>query len=214
MAWGDNRGGQLGTQAPVDTKQFTPALVGKGFTNIAAGYKHTLALKADESLWSWGSDGFGALGNDRLETSALLTPKQIGTGYVAVAAGDYTSVALKKDGTVWSWGFNSYGSVGDGTLTHREAPVQVLSLGAAPAAPTDAAVDCLLDWAQSKYASMLGNASGSQSRDSFRFRYYPLVNGYLAVSGNEKKLYAYVQDQVLDLGDVSAWLSQTVCTGF
>ena len=57
---------------------------GTGYTAIAAGTWHSLALKADGSIVSWGSDVEGQ-----------VSQAPAGTGYTAVAAGGYHSLALK-----------------------------------------------------------------------------------------------------------------------
>ena len=56
----------------------TPA--GTGYTAVAAGGYHSLALRADGSIVSWGSDRYGQVSQ---------TPA--GTGYTAVAAGASTA---------------------------------------------------------------------------------------------------------------------------
>ncbi|OYT93578.1 MAG: hypothetical protein CFE43_02295 [Burkholderiales bacterium PBB3] len=141
-AWGDNSAGQLGvasadacqeggnytSQASVSTLACSrkPLRVGSGFTAISAGYQHSLALKADGSLWAWGTNYWGYLGNGQA-TGAISAPQQVGMGYTAIAAGGYASVASKADGTVWAWGQNNTGSLGDGTLVNRLSPSLVIN---------------------------------------------------------------------------------------
>src|SRR4051812_21084411 len=95
---------------------------------IAAGYVHTVALKADGTVWAWGLNESGQLGNGTFE--ANTAPNQLNgmTGVVAIGAGYSHSIALKSDGTVWTWGANSSGQLGDTSTTTRTAPVQVASL--------------------------------------------------------------------------------------
>src|SRR5512140_975779 len=66
----------------------------------AAGYAHTVALKADGSLWTWGDNTSGQLGDGT--TTDRLTPVQIGSGFAGVSAGYYHTVAVKTDGTLWA----------------------------------------------------------------------------------------------------------------
>ena len=73
---------------------------GSGFTAVAAGAYHNLALRANGSIVSWGSDGHG-----------LVSQTPAGTGYTAVAAGHGHSLALKADGSIVSWGDDRYGQV-------------------------------------------------------------------------------------------------------
>jgi hypothetical protein len=125
--WGDNSYGQLGDGGT--ERSLVPQQVGTGYTAIAASAglfnAHTLALKADGSLWLWGRNVFGQLGDESNEERH--SPQLLGTGYVGVAAGWYHSVAIRVDGTAWSWGYNNAGQLGDGTFAARRSPVAVVN---------------------------------------------------------------------------------------
>ena len=132
--WGTgyNGFGQLGDgtvtdRGGLDTEK--PPLT--GVTAVSGGVGHSLALRADGTVWAWGWNIAGQLGDGT--TIQRLTPVQVPglTGVVAVAAGAYHSLALKSDGTVWAWGWNAYGQLGDGTLVNRLQPVRVLVLSGA-----------------------------------------------------------------------------------
>ena len=76
------------------------------FVAIDAGWMHTLALKADGTVWAWGGNRYGQLGDGTAVDSPC--PVQV-TGLQevkAIAAGGVFSMALKRDGTVWAWGDN------------------------------------------------------------------------------------------------------------
>lgn len=117
-AWGTNVEGQLGRgtaggigNAPAQVDGLT------GVTAIAAGGRHSVALRSDGTVWSWGSNQRGQVGNGT--TGAPVTrPAQVSglTGVVAIAAGGFHSVALRSDGTVWTWGWNENGQLGSGTV--------------------------------------------------------------------------------------------------
>ncbi|NTV89310.1 MAG: hypothetical protein HGA22_02950 [Clostridiales bacterium] len=96
--------------------------------SVAAGARHTVAIKNNGTVWAWGDNDYGQLGNGMYRPDE--TPYQVSgvTDVVAAAAGGSHTVVLKKDGTVWAWGNNSFGQLGDGTTKERLTPVQVSGL--------------------------------------------------------------------------------------
>ena len=126
VGWGNNGNGQISIPAGLS-----------GVTAIAAGNKHSLALKDDGTVAAWGANGQWqisipaglsgvtaiAAGNNfslALKDDGTVvgwgsnnygesTPPAGLSGVTAIAAGDYHSLALKNDGTVVGWGDNSYG---------------------------------------------------------------------------------------------------------
>ena len=74
---------------------------------IAAGYGHTVALKADGTVAAWGDNGSGQLGDG--STQYRLSPVAIPgfTGVDSISAGHDFTLALKSDGTVWASGGES-----------------------------------------------------------------------------------------------------------
>ncbi len=137
-AWGANENGRLGDGTLTD--RLTPVQVvgaeGEGLLGpveqISAGEAHTLALKADGTVWAWGANWPGTLGDgstmDRNTPVQVVGPDAAGflTDVAQVAGGVWHSLAVKQDGTVWAWGNNYAGALGDGTTTSRETPVQVV----------------------------------------------------------------------------------------
>ncbi|UCB47451.1 MAG: RCC1 repeat-containing protein [Spirochaetota bacterium] len=141
--WGSNDYGQLGNgDYPNNRSKPVYVLVESGgdtlnnIVSVAAGYKHSVALKNDRTVWAWGMNNTGQLGdNTNIPGTYSDIPVQVVgsggggslTGIVAVAAGMEHTVALMDDGTVWTWGRNSEGQLGDGNMfTPSATPVQVL----------------------------------------------------------------------------------------
>jgi alpha-tubulin suppressor-like RCC1 family protein len=140
--WGYNQNGQLGDNST--TRRTTPVQVlgtgGSGFLTgvkaIAAGNRHTVALKSDGMVWAWGYNGYGQLG-DNTSLTERSTPVQVlgpgGSGFLtdvkAIATGNYHTLFLKNNGTVWGCGYNDFGQLGDNTTTRRSTPVQVSGTG-------------------------------------------------------------------------------------
>jgi alpha-tubulin suppressor-like RCC1 family protein len=67
---------------------------------LVAGDAHTVAIKANGTLWAWGWNNHGELGNG--STSDSDTPVQVGTDadWQTVSAGYFHTVAIKKNGTL------------------------------------------------------------------------------------------------------------------
>lgn len=95
-----------------------------GVVAIAAGIRHSLALKSDGTVWAWGSGYYGSLGLGGQANAARATQVPGLGGVTAIAAG-WHSLALQADGHLWAWGLNGYGELGDGTTTNRLSPVLV-----------------------------------------------------------------------------------------
>ena len=94
VAWGDN-GGFLGLFG--DGRCAVPVGL-SGVVSIAAGERHTVALKQDGTVVAWGDNS-----NRQTTVPAGLS------GVVAIAAGWGHTVALKQDGTAVAWGSNGSG---------------------------------------------------------------------------------------------------------
>jgi hypothetical protein len=87
VAWGDNSSRQ--TDVP------------SGLTNavvVAAGWSHSVVLRADGTVVAWGHPDFGVTN----------VPSGL-SNVVAVAADCQRSLVLRSDGTVVAWGRNEYG---------------------------------------------------------------------------------------------------------
>jgi alpha-tubulin suppressor-like RCC1 family protein len=82
-------------------------------TALAAGGLHTLALRADGSVWAWGDGKYGQLGLASTESS--LIPRRVAglEGISQIAAGDRHSLAVRaSDHKLWVWGSNAFGQLG------------------------------------------------------------------------------------------------------
>ena len=162
-AWGGNDWGQLGSdagtpgssmQAPrngevqgADLNAFShvsrprpvPGLA--QVVAIAAGARHSVALRRDGSVWTWGNDSY--TGSDRRTVAAAdhyrlarssgafrATPVRVPglSRVVAIAAGFHYTLAVRDDGTLWSWGANECGQLGRPRVVHRAGPAQKLSI--------------------------------------------------------------------------------------
>ena len=128
---------------------------------VAAGEAHSVALRADGTVWSWGSGRYGALGDGRAHLSA--TPVQVRdiADATAVAAGAYHGMARLKDGTIRAWGEGSRGRLGNGASVAAIVPVAVAILNDATA------------FASGPYHSLAVRADGSVWGAWGGYDYYP-----------------------------------------
>ena len=89
MGTGGNRFGPLSSHGLGDKADRWGAIF-QGAVAIATGSRHSLAIRADGSLWAWGA-GFA------IEPAKLLD-------HVSdVAAGDTVTLARTRDGALWQW---------------------------------------------------------------------------------------------------------------
>jgi len=127
-SWGANLEGRTGLGTTTGT-QWTPAQVGisTNWAQVSAGSQHSLAIRADGTLWSWGFNGNAATGLGTV-TGSQTTPAQVGTAtnWTQVSAGTQHSLAIAADGTLWAWGANTNGRTGLGVDAGIQAtPAQV-----------------------------------------------------------------------------------------
>ena len=89
LGTGGNRSGPLGKHGYGD-KAVRWGVIFEGASRLGTGNRHSMAIRADGSLWSWGSaDG--------------LEPRRVLTDVLAAMGGDSDTLAMRADGSVWSW---------------------------------------------------------------------------------------------------------------
>jgi len=126
FCWGDNSNGKLGTSASHD-KPEPVQLSGADFDNavdIAVGYNHACAIRADGTAWCWGYNGFGQLGSYKLGLgSSTNVPTQVIlhdgsdtalTNLKAISAGSNHTCALFADNSGACWGDDYVGELANG----------------------------------------------------------------------------------------------------
>ena len=89
LGTGGNRFGPLSSHGLGD-KADRWGRIFDGVRAIATGSRHSVAIRADASLWAWG-EGFG------------IEPRQLLDQVTAVAAGDTATIARTADGALWQW---------------------------------------------------------------------------------------------------------------
>ena len=118
-AMGENSGGQLGlgAAAGVAARPTPVEVAGLGTDNIfiAAGWVHTLVLKASGAVVGFGSNSNGELGLGEGAGAVQRAPAQVvllGTDNVQLDVGHHHSLILKASGAVVGFGKNNEGQLG------------------------------------------------------------------------------------------------------
>jgi len=142
--WGDGYSGQLGrylssSNVPIQIL----GMDGNGFLDnvvqINTGYQHNCVLKNDDTVWCWGYNYYGQLGINYNSTSSdsICNPVQVldvrGDGIwkeiKQIDVGANYSCTVKTDNTAWCWGEGNLGQLGNGTISHKNTPTKILSVG-------------------------------------------------------------------------------------
>ena len=140
-AWGRNNNGQLGDGTLVNKSRPTKIGAATGWTDVEAGYFHSVAMSGvagSAVAYTWGDNTYGQLGIQTgtisragvttFATASAVSPTLVSggfTNYKAIAAGAYHNAAVLADGTLRTWGGNSSGQLGDGTTTPKGVPTQI-----------------------------------------------------------------------------------------
>jgi alpha-tubulin suppressor-like RCC1 family protein len=73
-------------------------------TAIAAGRRHTIALKKDGTVWAWGANYSGQLGNGTKDSSNIPVKVKDLDNIKYIYVFDDQNWAVGIDGSLWSWG--------------------------------------------------------------------------------------------------------------
>ena len=117
FTWGSNANGRTGLDI-IEGHTLTPTKVGtsSNWTQVSAGWNHSLAINSLGELyaWGWNDNGRTGLGTS---TGNTLIPTRVGTesNWTQVSAGGQHSLAINSLGELYAWGSNWSGVTGLGT---------------------------------------------------------------------------------------------------
>ena len=204
-AMGDNSYGQLG-DGTIDSGNYETnrpeQIVASGVTAIAAGYRHSLFLMSDGSLWAMGDNAYGQLGNATYNNTNQ--PVQIlASNVTAIAAGDQHSLFLKNDGSLWAMGNNQAGQLGDPTVGATNSPDLIVTGNVTAIAGGSAHSLFLMSdgslWAMgNNHYGQLGNASDNNTNRPVQI----LASGVTAIAtGYGHSLFIKGDGSLWGMGD-------------
>jgi len=131
--WGNNTTGKLGNNTDANSDHpvsvvacGSPASPVQGVKAIAAGARHSCALRADQTLWCWGDGSDGTLGTGKLAPSFCAVKVQTNAPFDRIASGTNHMCAIATNGDLYCWGYNSNGQIGDGSSVDVHLPNKIL----------------------------------------------------------------------------------------
>lgn len=131
--WGINSNGELG-QGTFGGYAETPVRVTdlSNVVDVECGMSHTLALRADGTLWACGWNQYGQLGDGTLVNRSRFVQVTGLADVAGMAGGDYHSVARLANGQAWAWGYNGNHTLGTGApmWANYPTPAPVIRVGA------------------------------------------------------------------------------------
>jgi len=126
--WGSNMNGRTG-HGMIAGNTLAPAQVGTAtnWVSVSAGDAHTVAVRADGTLWAWGSNEGNRLGDGT--STHRNTPTRIGSdaNWVTASAGGAHTLAIRTDGSLWAWGNNLSSQLGvdEGRRNFHSTPTHI-----------------------------------------------------------------------------------------
>ncbi|HEU4411260.1 MAG TPA: hypothetical protein VFS43_38770 [Polyangiaceae bacterium] len=127
--WGDNSSGQLGHGVNAGLRSSPVEVVGlKDVVELAPGWFHACALRANGRVACWGSNGNGQLGDGTNASRPVHGPVHGLDDALAVSSGFDHTCALRAGGDALCWGGNDNGQLGTGDTTPSPVPVPVVDV--------------------------------------------------------------------------------------
>lgn len=200
------------------TASITLLLDDGNFSDVAAAWKHTVAVDTNGDVFTWGLNDDGQLGDGSTGSSSSPRWVQLPGDARAkqVAAGSAHSLVLTDTGEVFAWGSNTDGRLGIGDLTVTQStrpvkvalPAGVVAKQIAAAGATSYLIDQngnLYAWGWNEFGQLASNDTGSRSAPTLIQRgVIPTTAAIERVVASVNNAYAVDKD-----GNLYAWGDNT-----
>ncbi|PST48912.1 hypothetical protein COO72_05230 [Bifidobacterium callitrichos] len=227
-AWGNNWLGMLGNGST--NVSYVPVKVtmpeGVHFTQVSAGYSHSLAIGDDGNTYAWGNNEYGQLGNDSTNVSyvpvKVKTPDGVHFTQVSAGGGVFYSysLAVGDDGNTYAWGNNEYGQLGNDSTNASIVPVMVTMPEGVRFTQVGAGADYSLAigddgntyaWGDNNYGQLGDDSTDSSHvpvkvtmpKDGVHFTQVNAGDNYSLAIGDDGNTYAWGYNHYGQLGDDS-----------
>lgn len=129
--WGSNSYGQLGQGTTGGASQFPVRVTDlSDVIDVDCGGGHTLALRADGTVWACGWNQYGQLGDGAFSNRNRFAQVASLVNVSGLAAGQLHSVVRLSNGEAWAWGSNVNHTLGTGApQTNIPTPARVINVG-------------------------------------------------------------------------------------
>src|SRR5690554_349433 len=105
---------------------FTQSILSQCYESLTFGGLHTIAQKADGTLWGWGQADAG-----QVMTTNNVEPLPIQMGVASdwdlIETGTQNTFGIKNDGTLWGCGRNTFGALGINSTTEINPTFQQIT---------------------------------------------------------------------------------------
>jgi alpha-tubulin suppressor-like RCC1 family protein len=132
MTTGNNEKGQLGLGESFESTEsisnFTYVPEITDVKAVSAGFKHSIILKNNGTIWATGQNDKGQLGLGNTIDQMTFTQVPDISGVKAISVGSDFTIIIKEDGTLWATGNNEYGQLGLGNTTDQTTFTQIIGI--------------------------------------------------------------------------------------
>jgi len=171
--------GMLGNNSTTPSSSPVSVVGGNSYSKIYCGYRHTLAMRGDGTVWAWGDNSYGQIGDGSAASRSSPVSVVGGHSFVEIAVGPYFNIGRKVDGTVWAWGQNTMGQLGVGDAVNRTSPTSVIGrhsfIGVAAGASHTVAIKAngeVYFWGSTGSSHLSGVRTGLWGNNNDGFDYY------------------------------------------